>query len=496
MIHRSIPRSLLLSAAGAILLAMLMVLFLSEAGAPSYAQAATFPQQNVQRVVAQSVPVTYTIYLPLVTRKSPLQTVFGVQMSTVTEAHGLSETVAARSTWVGGIVIPWSDVEPNEGDRTWSALESVEQQLLNAVDGGLTPIVNVRHAPGWAQTIPPIACGPITATKVTAFASFMRDLVARYSAAPYNVKYWEIWNEPDVDATLGLPLDTPFGCWGDADDEYYGGGYYGEMLKEVYPAIKAADPQSQVLVGGLLLDCDPANASICKNGREKPTRFLEGILHAASEAGGDAGAYFDGVSFHGYDFYSKTLGSYANANWQTAWNTTGPVAVAKGRYLEGVLSAHGVTGKYLVNTETALLCDSCTDNATFETTKAYYLAQTYAAAIAEGWRASLWYTTLGWRNSGLLNPDLSPRPAYDAYRTGRTELQDAELVREIDEYGGVKGYVFDRDGHQVWLMWSLDGADHRVDLLFAPHATLDVFGNPLVASSTMTVTLAPAYVER
>jgi hypothetical protein len=39
----------------------------------------------------------------------------------------------------------------------------------------------------------------------------------------------------------------------------FGGEYYGNMLKIVYPAIKSADPQAQVLVGGLLLDCDPVN---------------------------------------------------------------------------------------------------------------------------------------------------------------------------------------------------------------------------------------------
>ena len=37
--------------------------------------------------------------------------------------------------------------------------------------------------------------------------------------------------------------------------KYYGGGYYGEMLKAVYPQIKAVNLQSQVH-GWILLDCD------------------------------------------------------------------------------------------------------------------------------------------------------------------------------------------------------------------------------------------------
>lgn len=286
----------------------------------------------------------------------------------------------------------------------------------------------------------------------------------------------------------GFPPDSPYGCWGDASDDYYGGDHYGNMLKVVYPAIKAADPQAQVLVGGLLLDCDPA-VSGCKDGREKSARFLEGILHAG---GSD---YFDGVSFHGYDYYSGTMGSYYNPNWQTAWNTTGPVGIAKAHFLEGVLSAHGVTGKFLMNTETAILCDSCGDNAAFETTKGYYVAQTYAAAIAEGWRANIWYSVLGWRNSGLLNPDLSPKPAYEAFRASRSELQDARVIREIVEYAGVKGYAFDRGDRQVWMMWSLDGAEHVVTFPFTPNAVFDVLGSSLSASSTLTASLSPVYVE-
>jgi hypothetical protein len=83
----------------------------------------------------------------------------------------------------------------------------------------------------------------------------MHDLVARYSVPPYNVKYWELWNEPDVDPALAglIGGDIPFGCWGDSTDPYYGGGYYAEMLKAVYPRIKAADPQAQVARGRIAL---------------------------------------------------------------------------------------------------------------------------------------------------------------------------------------------------------------------------------------------------
>jgi hypothetical protein len=481
-----------LGVVGASTLALLMVVAISllapALGAPVQGQAAPVSAGSVSAVAAQSPQMTYTVHLPLVARLSSVQTVFGVQMADVTAAGGLDRIADAPSTWVGGIGIAWSQVEEHEGDRNWLALGSVEEQMLTAATRGLVPIVNVRFTPGWAQMNPPYSCGPVAIAKLGAFAAFMHDLVARYSQAPYNIKYWEIGNEPDVDPSLVSP-DSPHGCWGDAADYYYGGGQFGNMLEEIYPAIKAADPQAQVLVGGLLLDCDPALSS-CKEGKERPARFLEGILHAG------AGAYFDGVSFHAYDYYSGTLGGYNNPSWQSAWNTTGPAGIAKSRYLTAVLSDHGAAGKFLMDTELALLCDTSCSDATFEDTKAAYLAEAYAAAIAEGWRAGLWYSALGWRNSGLLSPDLSARTAYFAYRTSRSELQDARLLGEIVEYAAVKGYVFDRGDRQVWLLWSKDGADHAVSLPFFPSAVRDVLGNPLDASVSITVTLRPVYVER
>ena len=80
----------------------------------------------------------------------------------------------------------------------------------------------------------------------------MHDVVERYGSPPYNVKYWELGNEPDA-AWQHIASDSVFGCWGDVNAPFYGGQHYGEMLKEVYPQIKSTDPDAHVVVGGLLL---------------------------------------------------------------------------------------------------------------------------------------------------------------------------------------------------------------------------------------------------
>ena len=166
-----------------------------------------------------------------------------------------------------------------------------------------------------------------------------------------------------------------------------------------------------------------------------------------------------------------------------------------------MLSRYGVTGKFLMNTEVALVCGDANGSQSyckttdFETTKAYYVAQTYAAAIAEGLRANIWYSVQGWRNSELLNADLSPRPAYTALQFSRSELRNATWVRDVTEYTGVKGYEFQRGDRRIWVLWSLDGDTHSINLPDVPLAAWDALGNSVPPAASMDIDLNPVYLE-
>ncbi len=430
-----------------------------------------------------------TLYLPLI-RKPAVPTVFGMDMGAVTAQRGLGELAQARNYWLRRGNLVWADVEPNQGERNWSALAELEVEMINAAHQGMPLIVIVHGAPDWARAIPGYSCGPIRPDALGAFASFMYDLAARYRAQPYKVKYWEIWNEPDATPNP-VAEESGFGCWGDVSDPYYGGRAFGEMLKVATPLVKAANPQAQVIIGGLLLDCDPNNPPPSKDCTQ--SRFLEGIL----TAGG--GPYFDGLSFHAYDYYMYELGVYSNANWNSASDTTGPVARAKAQYLRNLLTSYGAGGKFLMNTEAALLCsneeNSPLCDTDFEQTKAYYVSQSYALAIAEGFAANVWYSLYGWRNSGLFYTPTEPRPAFTAFAFARKMIGSAAYVRLITEYPGVDGYEFVRDGKTIWLLWSADGSPHPVALPSAPQAGYDVFGNPYaVPGASLDATMAPVYL--
>jgi hypothetical protein len=263
------------------------------------------------------------------------------------------------------------------------------------------------------------------------------------------------------------------------------------MLKFIYPQIKAADPEAQVLVGGLLLDCDPRNPPEISPGEKKDctsAKFLEGVL-----VNGGAN-FFDGVSYHAYDYYAGSRGQFGNSNWNSAWNTTGPVNLAKAHYLLEMLSTYHVSGKYLLNTEAAIFCDiGC--EADYEATKAYYLAEAYTYALVMGERSIIWYDLYGsWRNSGLLYPDGTPWPAYYAFKNARKMLGVATYTRQVDLAADIAAFEFKRFDRRVWVLWA-KGNGHPVTLPGTPLAAWDTYGNPLPASTTMSITFAPIYLE-
>ena len=181
------------------------------------------------------------------------------------------------------------------------------------------------------------------------------------------MNYWELGNEPDVDPDLLTPdFEEHFGCWGNNDDPYYGGRYYAEMLKVGYPTIKAADSDAKILIGGLLLDCDPDDPN-CTN--PKPARFFEGIL---LNGGGN---FFDIVSFHGYSHYWNGV---VRDEVAETWDEIGGVVVGKAKFLQQVMAKYNVD-KPLFLTEGAALCpewnttDCNPPGALFQNAKADYV---------------------------------------------------------------------------------------------------------------------------
>jgi len=440
---------------------------------------------------------TSELYLPLLFYKPPYSTIFGIEMYSIDEAGGLNEMEAANASWVRRNSLRWSKVESTKGVYNWAAAASLETEFVNARASGMEVVLVIRSTPSWAQQYPGIACGPMKASEFLAFANFMKEVVKRYSYGPYQVEYYEIWNEPDVYKTPSDP-DNIYGCWLDPENVPFGGQHYGEMLKVVYPAIKQANPNAKVLIGGLLLDCDPNNPPAGKDCA--PSQFLEWILSAG------AGNSFDGISFHAYDYFDANendFGKYGNPNWHSAWNTTGPLLSTKANFLRNVLNSYGVGNKFLMNTEEALICYAeasiCEAN-NFNETKAIYVAQSYVTAIVEGLRANIWYSVFGWRYSELLDGDLVPNPAYDAYSFTSNLLGLTQSWENLSLGAGLHAYALQLPEKTVWVVWSLDGATHVVNLGGTPDTAWiwDSASDQYISTTpqeSFNVGVAPVFLE-
>jgi hypothetical protein len=429
-------------------------------------------------------------YIPVLQNRWPLNTVFGVETGNL--ASQAAPIANAGPTWVRRNALLWKDIEPTQGARNWSAASAMEADMVAAANNNIRLILIVHGTPSWAQQIPNAFCGAIRADKINAFAAFVRDAVARYSKPPYNVKYWEIWNEPDL-GQPGVPptspIIQPYGCWGNPNDPYYGGSYFASVLQAVTPQIKAVDPSSRVLVGGLLLDCNPSRppaGDSCLRGK-----YLEGILRQGGAP------YFDGISFHAYDFFdieANALGKYSSGNWFSTSSANGPVLIAKVQFIKNLLNQFGVTGKLLMNTEVGLLCYLCSvAPSQFEQSKAIYVAEAYSAAIAEGLAANVWYSYEGWFGTTLNDP------TYTAYKTASAKLGDAGYAGAVSASdvgsGGVKGYKFNRGGKAEWVIWSLDGSTKTVTLPGTPAAITDALGASVAAAASLQLTAKPLYIE-
>lgn len=393
-------------------------------------------------------------------------------------------------------VVLWHKVETEPGQCQWDKLTSLDAELKLAYENGLTPIVLVRGTPEWAQKVQGSFCGPIAEHAFDDFADFMVALVNRYKDAPYHVKYWELGNEPDAGIHEG---DRAYGCWGDETAPYYGGGHYGEMIEVVYPAIKNADPEAQVLIGGLLLDKHPNHPGA---GQNPPARFLTGILVAG------AGDCFDIVSFHGYPHYTGQLEDWEITSLDN-WRAWGGIVAGKAAYLRQVLAAHGYE-KPLMLTEGGLICHPkvCSPEPTeqFWHDQADYLPRLYTRNIALGIKATFWYPLEGpgWRWGCLLRRDLSPKPVYIAYQTLTSELDGTTYVREITEadYGpAIQGYVFAQADRLVHVIWGVDAEIRQLPVdAGRVLRVMNKYGEPVALTSKedqtlLSVGFSPLYVE-
>ena len=141
---------------------------------------------------------------------------------------------------------PADPEDPNDPAYNWA---SVDGQVVHAVRGGLTPILNITHSPKWARGQ---AVGlPGTWPSPTKFAQFAKAAARRYSGTftppdqtePLpRVRYWQAWNEPNAGANL-----APQRIGGHAASP----AHYRKMVNAFAGSVKAVASGNAVVAGTL-----------------------------------------------------------------------------------------------------------------------------------------------------------------------------------------------------------------------------------------------------
>ena len=139
----------------------------------------------------------------------------------------LDRLVETGCEWVR-MQFTWRDLEPVEGASIEARLPAYRRVINYANERGLKVLINVNHAPAWAQTNDPNA-----PADPNAFAEFMGWLANRFKG---QVAAWQIWNEPNLIDENHLEV-RPEG--------------YLALARAASPAIRAADPDALVVSPGL-----------------------------------------------------------------------------------------------------------------------------------------------------------------------------------------------------------------------------------------------------
>jgi hypothetical protein len=436
---------------------------------------------------AQSAP-TPTIYLPFVADRFPSIPPFGV------DGRGAYDRMkAANVSWLRlNAQLQWSEIEAVQGTLDWSKASHVDTRLIDAYQNGLTAILLIQNAPGWARKYPNSACGPIREDKFADFGNFLHQVVQRYSQHPYNVKYYQIWNEPDAAVNESAVV---FGCWAENTDETYGGRHYGKMLSQVYPRMKAANSNAQVIMGSLMMLCDPRDPNpenyCADTAPRKSGSFFKGVLETGKNG-------FDMVMFNSGPSYTRgenPVWSEMN-NWR--WKKErGGLVDGKINYLRVIMAAHGID-RPIIHSE-AYLVDRPDDMAQidlYEDYKADYLVWVYANGWSRNLKAVVWYSIEGWKGSELIVNGKDETKAFKALSTMIHMTNKTQSISRSD-YSGFTRFIFHGNGEDIWLLVPT-GKTYGASYSFAKPAkfnrALNMYGEEQTMSGSTIPFNRPIYV--
>lgn len=335
--------------------------------------------------------------------------------------------------------IYWNQIEPANvpvSQFNWSSVDSI---LRAATHNCLNIIATIERVPTWAATDGDRS--PIKTENVDDFVDFMVALVERYdgdgrgdASSGIVVKYWEIFNEPDYGTTN---FATGYGDFG---------ARYAQLLQAIYDPIKAADPEAQVVFGGIAY-----NQFINK---ELGTgSFVREFFQKVLEAGG--GDYFDYMNFHYYPFPHN----------RTVWTQTSATGlIEKYENLKALMDANNVDKPFMITEIGWHSDDNLVDRPSTPEFQARRVVELFAQSMSIGSKVTIWWTFFDEQGfpyqTGLTTAGTAPttKPSYAAYGEALKRLGNSafvEVTSRVTMDNDLEAYRFRENatGKTFYVAW-------------------------------------------
>jgi hypothetical protein len=334
------------------------------------------------------------------------------------------------------ILFYWSELQPN-GPEDWNGYHVQDVWLEWAAAEGREVVGLLKHTPAWATDGPP-GCGVPHGLELpiddpgNLWATFVRRIVSMYAG---RINHWVIWNEPDI------APDTYGHEWCGSMEEYY------RLLKVAYLAAHQANPDVIIHLAGMTYWHD----------RTYLRRFLTLVVQDPTAP--EHGYYFDVVTLHIY-FQTETV----------------PYIINETR---AALRACGLNKPVWVN-ETNASPDSDPQwplvrprwRVNLEE-QAGFLLQSFALALSAGAERVAVYKWMdaglppGGEPFGVLRPDGSRRPAFEAYKLITTHYAGTITARE--------------ERHPLYIVVTLNRGNATTRVLWARTAAAATVSLPALA---------------
>lgn len=331
----------------------------------------------------------------------------------------------------------WREIEKRKGAYDFKAHDAM---MAVAANNGIAILGLISHTPPWAA--------PIT-DHLDEWLAFVDATVRRYP----QVRHWEVFNEPDLKS-----------FWGSAADP----AGYAKLLRLTHAKIKTIDPALFVVSGGISGAGNNVDGGYAR-------RFAEPMV-----AAGIAGS-FDAFGIHPYRWPHAPEETIYEPNTYAPKKAT--LEETLGRY-RALLDQHGCAGKPIWVTEcgytampgTMRVAQGKDLKGVTDEEQAQFLPRSILLALQYGASAWMWFTTSGIEKKpderehwfGLLHPNGTPRPAYDALKALRHAYPPGStLIKEHHLKEPTYRLAWKRpDGKTTWGLWIIErGATRKVPVI-------------------------------